>query len=226
MKKKDRTLNVFSVSALDLFASAMGTFILIAIILFPYYLKTETATAQLKQNAAEIEKIKKRAAQAKAAAEKAKREAASAKAEAKKAKETAAKAKKRAGGVMQAPKPGAPKTLKFAVGCWRTEPFKHSQASRPGISQYCFDKNGRGNLIFYREAQRETCGAFATIRRDGDVLRIEDSDSRCVRAGKDAGPWYADRLVCRTDSASVVICQGESRIGTKVDRWRVRLHRQ
>ncbi len=226
MRKRDRTLNVFSVSALDLFASAMGTFILIAIILFPYYLKTETATAQLKQNAAEIEKINKRAAQARAAVEKAKREAATAKAEAKKAKEEAAKAKKRAGGVMQAPKPGAPKTLKFAAGCWRTDPFKHSPTHVPGISQYCFDKNGNGNMIFYRDKQRETCGAFATIRRDGDVLRIDDSDSRCVRAGKDAGAWYADHLVCRTDAGGVVICQGESKIGAKVDRWRVRLHRQ
>ncbi len=226
MKKRDRTLNVFSVSALDLFASAMGTFILIAIVLFPYYLKAETATAQLKQNAAEIEKIKKRAGQARATVEKAKQEAATAKAEARKAKEEAAKAKKRAGGVMQAPKPGSPKTLKFAAGCWRTEPFKHNKASQSGISQYCFDKNGNGNLIFYREAQRQTCGAFATIRRDGDILRIVDSDSRCVQAGKDSGPWYADHLVCRTDAAGIVICQGESRIGAKVDRWRVRLYRQ
>lgn len=226
MKKKDHTLNVFSISALDLFASAMGTFILIAIVLFPYYLKTETAAAQLKQNAAEIEKIEKRAAQAKAAAEKAKQEAARAKDEAKKASEEAAKAKKRAGGVMQAPKPGGPKTLKFAAGCWRTEPFRHSPASQPGISQYCFDKNGKGNMIFYREKQGETCAAFATIRRDGDVLRIDDSDSRCVRASKDTGPWYADHLVCRPDAGGIVICQGQSRIGAKVDRWRVRLHRQ
>jgi len=226
MKKKDRTLNVFSVSALDLFASAMGTFILIAIVLFPYYLKTETATAQVKQNAAKIEKIKKRAAQAKAAVEKAKREAAQAKAEAKKAKKEAAKAKKRAGGVMQAPKPGAPKTLKFAKGCWRTDPFKHSPTHTPGVSQYCFDKDGKGNMIFYRDSKQETCGSFATIRRDGDVLRIDDSDSRCVRAGKDAGAWYADHLVCRTNAGGVVICQGESKIGAKVDRWRVRLYRQ
>lgn len=226
MKKKDRTLNVFSVSAIDLFASAMGTFILIAIVLFPYYLKTETANAQLKQNAAEIEKIEKRAARAKAAAEKAKREAATAKAEAKKAKQEAAKAKKRAGGVMQAPKPGEPKTLKFAAGCWRTEPFKHSPTSQPGISQYCFDANGKGNMIFYREKLGQTCGAFATIRRDGEVLRIDDSDSRCVRQGKDAGPWYADHLICRPDAGGVIICQGQSTIAGKVDRWRVRLHRQ
>ncbi len=226
MKKKNRNIEVFSISALDLFASAMGTFILIAIVLFPYYLKTETANAQLKQNAAEIERIEKRAARARAAAEQAKREAATAKAEAKKAKEEAAKARKRAGGVMQAPKPGEPRTLKFAAGCWRTEPFRHNAASQPGISQYCFDENGNGNLIFYREKLGQTCGAFATIRRDGEVLRIDDSDSRCVRKGKDAGPWYADHLVCRPDAASVIICQGQSTIAGKVDRWRVRLHRQ
>lgn len=40
MKKRSREINVFSMSALDLFASAMGAFILVMIILFPYYLNT------------------------------------------------------------------------------------------------------------------------------------------------------------------------------------------
>lgn len=39
MKRKDRELNVFSMSALDLFASALGAFILITLVLMPYYLK-------------------------------------------------------------------------------------------------------------------------------------------------------------------------------------------
>ncbi len=39
MKKLNRELNIFSISALDLFASAMGAFILLTVILFPYYQK-------------------------------------------------------------------------------------------------------------------------------------------------------------------------------------------
>jgi uncharacterized protein YoxC len=39
MKRLKREINIFSMSALDLFASAMGSFILLAVILFPYYLK-------------------------------------------------------------------------------------------------------------------------------------------------------------------------------------------
>ena len=41
MKKKNREINIFSVSALDLFASAMGAFLLIAIMALPYYLKVD-----------------------------------------------------------------------------------------------------------------------------------------------------------------------------------------
>ena len=37
MKKGNREINIFSMSALDLFASALGAFILIAIVLFPFF---------------------------------------------------------------------------------------------------------------------------------------------------------------------------------------------
>ena len=37
MKRKSKEINIFSMSALDLFASALGAFILIAIVLFPYF---------------------------------------------------------------------------------------------------------------------------------------------------------------------------------------------
>ncbi len=39
MKRRERELNIFSMSALDLFASALGAFILITLILLPYYLQ-------------------------------------------------------------------------------------------------------------------------------------------------------------------------------------------
>ena len=37
MKRRSREINIFSMSALDLFASALGAFILIAIVIFPYF---------------------------------------------------------------------------------------------------------------------------------------------------------------------------------------------
>ncbi|MDM8543153.1 hypothetical protein QUF90_18915 [Desulfococcaceae bacterium HSG9] len=39
MKKLSREINIFNISALDLFAAAMGAFLIIAVILFPYYMK-------------------------------------------------------------------------------------------------------------------------------------------------------------------------------------------
>jgi len=226
MKYRDRTLAVFSVSALDLFASAMGTFILIAIVLFPYYLNTKDAAAAAKHQAAEIEALQRRAAQAKAKAAKAKREAATAKNEAEKARRAAQAAKKRGSGTMKAPKSQGDKTLKFAIGCWRTDPFRHSATQQPGVAQYCFDKNGKGNMIFYRLAKREMCSSFATIKRNGALILIDDSDSRCHTGTRDNGGWWADHLTCRPNPAGEIICQGESRIGSRVDRWQVRLHRQ
>lgn len=40
-RKKNRDINIFSMSALDLFASALGAFIIIAVIALPYYLKKD-----------------------------------------------------------------------------------------------------------------------------------------------------------------------------------------
>ena len=41
MKFRSREINVFSMSALDLFASALGAFILISIVLMPYFLRID-----------------------------------------------------------------------------------------------------------------------------------------------------------------------------------------
>lgn len=46
MKRKNREINIFSISALDLFASAMGAFLLIAVAALPYYLKTNPKLLQ------------------------------------------------------------------------------------------------------------------------------------------------------------------------------------
>ena len=62
MKKKNRDINIFSMSALDLFASAMGAFLLIAVMALPYYLKVDpdlikqAQEAEAKANQAEQEK--------------------------------------------------------------------------------------------------------------------------------------------------------------------------
>jgi hypothetical protein len=42
VKRRSRDINTFSLSAIDLFACAMGAFILLSIILFQYYLKSKT----------------------------------------------------------------------------------------------------------------------------------------------------------------------------------------
>ena len=58
MYRAKRKVNVFSMSALDLFASAMGAFIIICVILFPDYLKTREALAKsavLDSEIAEVE---------------------------------------------------------------------------------------------------------------------------------------------------------------------------
>ena len=43
MKRRNREVSIFSMSALDLFASALGAFILIVIVMFPYFPNTGTA---------------------------------------------------------------------------------------------------------------------------------------------------------------------------------------
>ena len=54
MKSRSREINVFSMSALDLFASALGAFILISIVLMPYFLRIEPEeVAKLRQTLAE-----------------------------------------------------------------------------------------------------------------------------------------------------------------------------
>ncbi len=54
MKFRSREINVFSMSALDLFASALGAFILISIVLMPYFLRVEPEeVSRLRQALAE-----------------------------------------------------------------------------------------------------------------------------------------------------------------------------
>ena len=47
MSRQRRNLEVISISALDLFASALGVFILMSIVLFPYYLRQPSTEKDL-----------------------------------------------------------------------------------------------------------------------------------------------------------------------------------
>ncbi len=69
MKKRSRELNIFSMSALDLFASALGAFILITMVLLPFFPNLNLSgqeKAELAQAQAELAKSKAELAQAEA----------------------------------------------------------------------------------------------------------------------------------------------------------------
>ncbi len=61
MKKRNREINIFNISALDLFASATGVFMVVALVLMPYYLKTDKSLrAELREARVALEKTKKK----------------------------------------------------------------------------------------------------------------------------------------------------------------------
>ena len=82
MRRPSRNIEIFSLSALDLFACALGAFIVISILLFPFYQKTlpliqqvkalssdlSAAQAQAQAQAQELEALKGKLADAEAAA--------------------------------------------------------------------------------------------------------------------------------------------------------------
>ena len=49
MKRRNREINIFSLSALDLFCGAMGAFILLALIALPYYQKGQPLRSQISE---------------------------------------------------------------------------------------------------------------------------------------------------------------------------------
>ena len=123
MKKRSRELSIFSMSALDLFASALGAFILITIVLLPFFpnlnmsgqakAELEQAQAELAQAKAELAQAEAELAQAKAKSEReqAKLEREKAKLEQEKAKLEQAKAKsEREQAKLERAKAKAPKT--------------------------------------------------------------------------------------------------------------------
>jgi len=54
MRRPNRNIEIFSLSVLDLFSAAMGAFIIVALILFPYYMRNKDVKAELEEAKATI----------------------------------------------------------------------------------------------------------------------------------------------------------------------------
>jgi len=117
--------------------------------------------------------------------------------------------------------PSAPTNdYSFMQGCWRTDPFRHETVqSQPGISSYCFDSSGYGQLEWRRG--RTACRTRAQARFEGSTLRLRDADTTC----NDGSHWYADQLVCQRGADNVAQCGGTSRGAFGPASWSVNLHK-
>jgi len=116
---------------------------------------------------------------------------------------------------------GPTNNYSFMEGCWRTDPFRHEvMQTQAGVSSYCFDASGNGQLEWRRG--RTACRTRAQARFDGAALRLRDADSTC----NDGSRWFADQLVCRRGADNVAQCSGQSRnaFGMPVT-WTVNLHK-
>lgn len=118
--------------------------------------------------------------------------------------------------------PNAPTNdYSFMQGCWRTDPFRHEALQlQPGVSSYCFDASGAGQLEWRRG--RTACRTRAQARFEGAVLRLRDADSTC----NDGSRWFSDQLVCQRGADNIAVCSGQSRnaYGAPVT-WSVNLHK-
>ncbi len=117
--------------------------------------------------------------------------------------------------------PGPTNNMSFLEGCWRTDPFRHERNQpQAGVSSYCFDANGNGQLEWRRG--RTACRTRAQGRFEGAVLRLRDADTTC----NDGSHWYADQLTCQRGADDVAQCSGSSRGGTfGPTTWTVNLHK-
>ncbi|MFI4999465.1 MAG: hypothetical protein ACHQK9_06260 [Reyranellales bacterium] len=113
--------------------------------------------------------------------------------------------------------------MSFLKGCWRSDPFKRTPDEAAGVSTYCFDADGRGQLQFTRPSQPDYfCRTPAQAALEDNTLHLRDSDSRC----SDGSAWYADNLQCRPPVGDVAECSGQTSTPSGAETWTVRLHRQ
>ncbi|RMH14997.1 MAG: VWA domain-containing protein [Gemmatimonadetes bacterium] len=100
MKRRDRSINVFNMSMLDVISGALGAFLIIMIVLMPYYRKEHidyrAEIESLRAALAETESLAEALADATARAEAAERRAEAAEARASRAEASAAEARSRA----------------------------------------------------------------------------------------------------------------------------------
>ncbi len=110
----------------------------------------------------------------------------------------------------------------FLKGCWRTDPFKHTPSHQAGVSTYCFDDKGNGQLEFQRPGQPGySCRTTAQARFEGQQLRIRDTDATC----SDGGQWYADVLNCQRAEGDIAQCSGSANTPAGPHTWTVRMNR-
>ena len=108
----------------------------------------------------------------------------------------------------------------FIAGCWRTDPFRHERMqAQPGISSYCFDASGRGQLEWRRG--RTACRTRAQAQFASSGLALRDADTTC----NDGSHWYADQLTCQRGADNVANCSGNSRGAFGPTSWMVNLHK-
>jgi len=108
----------------------------------------------------------------------------------------------------------------FMAGCWRTDPFRHELSQgQPGISSYCFNSNGYGQLEWRRG--RTACRTRAQAQFYGSNLALRDADTTC----NDGSHWYADQLTCQRGADNVANCSGNSRGAFGPTSWTVNLHK-
>lgn len=91
MRRKNRSVEIFSLSAIDMFASALGAFVILTAILMPYYPNMKDGGAALARMTQTIETSKREAAAARARADALRAEIAARKAAVEKADEEAAR---------------------------------------------------------------------------------------------------------------------------------------
>jgi hypothetical protein len=108
----------------------------------------------------------------------------------------------------------------FMAGCWRTDPFRHELSQgQPGVSSYCFNANGYGQLEWRRG--RTACRTRAQAQFYGSNLALRDADTTC----NDGSHWYADQLTCQRGADNVANCSGNSRGAFGPTSWTVNLHK-
>ena len=115
---------------------------------------------------------------------------------------------------------GPTRDFSFLQGCWRSDAFRHETVQiRPGVSSYCFNSNGSGQLEW--RSGNLACRTRAQAQYDGSTLRLQDSDTRC----NDGSHWYADQLVCQRGADNVASCGGRSQGAFGPTSWNVNLHK-